>query len=37
MIEFDKVSKSFDGKQVLKNFSVTFKKGEFVCLLGASG
>lgn len=37
MIEFDKVSKSFDGKQVLKNFSVTFNKGEFTCLLGASG
>ncbi len=37
VIEFDRVSKSFDGKQVLKNFSVTFSKGEFVCLLGASG
>lgn len=37
MIEFDKVSKSFDGRQVLKNFNVTFGDGEFVCLLGASG
>ncbi len=37
MIEFVKVSKSFDGKYVLKDFSVTFSDGEFVCLLGASG
>ncbi|HOD02522.1 MAG: Bicarbonate transport ATP-binding protein CmpD [Firmicutes bacterium ADurb.Bin300] len=37
MISLDKVSVSFAGKQILKNFSITFNDGEFVCLLGASG
>ena len=31
------ISKSFEGKQVLTDFSHTFKKGERVCLMGESG
>lgn len=31
------VSKSFDGKCVLENVSITLRRGELVCLLGVSG
>ena len=31
------VSKSFDGKPVLEDISITLKEGELVCLLGVSG
>ncbi len=31
------ISKSFEGKQILSDFSYTFKKGERVCLMGESG
>jgi len=37
MIELKKICVSFDGKKVLENLSITFRDGEFVCLLGASG
>lgn len=36
-LEVKHVSKSFDGKVVLDDVSVTLKKGELVCLLGVSG
>lgn len=31
------LSKSFNGQQVLSNFSVTFKNGNITCIMGASG
>ncbi len=37
IIELKKVSKSYDGKPVVNNLSLTIKKGEFVTLLGPSG
>ncbi len=36
-LEVKNVSKSFDGKSVLKDVSLELKKGELVCLLGVSG
>ena len=37
IIELKNVCKSFDGKPVVKNLSITICKGEFVTLLGPSG
>ena len=36
-LEVKHVSKSFDGKSILKDISVELNRGELVCLLGASG
>ena len=36
-LEVRSVSKSFDGKPVLQDISITLKEGELVCLLGISG
>ena len=36
-LEVRGVSKSFDGKPVLDNISITLNEGELVCLLGISG
>lgn len=36
-LEVQHVSMSFDGKQVLKDVSLTLRKGELICLLGVSG
>ncbi|MBR6771866.1 MAG: ABC transporter ATP-binding protein [Clostridia bacterium] len=36
-LEVRNVSKSFDGKEILKNVSVELGSGELVCLLGVSG
>ncbi len=36
-LEIKNVSKSFDGKPVLKDISIELNKGELVCLLGVSG
>ncbi len=36
-LEVKNVSKSFDGKPVLKDVSLELNKGELVCLLGVSG
>lgn len=37
IINFEKVSKTFDGEEVLKDFSVKIKKGESFVILGRSG
>jgi len=37
IIELRNVTKSYDGKDVVKNASFTIKRGEFVTLLGPSG
>lgn len=37
MIKLENVYKSFGERQVLSNFSLHIKKGERVCLMGASG
>ena len=37
MILCENINKSFGDKQVLKDFSLSVKKGERVCLMGASG
>lgn len=37
MIEVKNLSKSFDGKQVLKNVSFNVKQGEIIALVGSSG
>ncbi|NCA67466.1 MAG: ABC transporter ATP-binding protein [Clostridia bacterium] len=37
IIELKKVSKYYDGKPVVKNLSLSIKKGEFVTFLGPSG
>ncbi len=37
MIELKNIYKSFDGKQVLKDFSLEVKKGEKICIMGKSG
>ena len=31
------VSKSFDGRTIIRNINVTLHEGELVCLLGVSG
>ena len=36
-LEVRSVSKSFDGKPVLEDITITLKEGELVCLLGVSG
>lgn len=36
-LEIKEISKSFDGKLIIENISVTLKKGEIVSLLGVSG
>lgn len=36
-LEVKNVSKSFDGKPVLRDVSITLNQGELVCLLGVSG
>lgn len=36
-LEVRNISKSFDGKPVLKDVSIELNKGELVCLLGVSG
>ena len=36
-LEVRGVSKSFDGKNVLEDITITLKEGELVCLLGVSG
>ena len=36
-LEIKNISKSFDGKQVLKDISIELNQGELVCLLGVSG
>ncbi len=36
-LEVKNISKSFDGKPVLKDVSIELNKGELVCLLGVSG
>ncbi|MCY9419428.1 ATP-binding cassette domain-containing protein, partial [Bacillus inaquosorum] len=37
MIEFKSISKSFDGKSVLSNFSIHIEENEFVSIVGKSG
>ncbi|KAA6446895.1 ATP-binding cassette domain-containing protein [Bacillus swezeyi] len=37
MIKLENVSKSFDGKPVLSNFSIQIKENEFVSIVGKSG
>jgi polar amino acid transport system ATP-binding protein len=37
MVDADRVSKSFGSNQVLKNITLTVKRGEVMCLLGPSG
>lgn len=37
MIEIKNISKSFDGRQVIKNFSFTFEKGKTNLIIGESG
>ena len=36
-LEIQGVSKAFDGREVLKDVSLTVRQGELVCLLGVSG
>ncbi len=36
-LEIKNISKSFEGRPVLKNISLELEKGELVCLLGVSG
>ncbi|MBR6682759.1 MAG: ATP-binding cassette domain-containing protein [Firmicutes bacterium] len=36
-LEVRGVSKSFDGKEVLQDISISLHEGELVCLLGISG
>ena len=36
-LEINALKKNFGGKQVLDNFSLTVKKGQFVVILGPSG
>ena len=36
-LEVKNISKSFDGKSVLKDISIELNRGELVCLLGVSG
>ena len=36
-LEVRGVSKSFDGKEVLQDISISLNEGELVCLLGISG
>ena len=36
-LEVKHVSKSFDGRPVLKDLSIELNRGELVCLLGVSG
>ena len=36
-LEVRGVCKSFDGKPVLQDVSITLRQGELVCLLGVSG
>lgn len=36
-IQLSKVSKSFEGKQVLHKLDITFQEGRINCLMGASG
>ena len=36
-LEVNHISKSFDGKPVLQDVSITLNRGELVCLLGVSG
>lgn len=37
MIEIKNISKSFDGKKIFDNFSLTINKGAFLIVTGASG
>ncbi|MCI9596116.1 MAG: ABC transporter ATP-binding protein [Firmicutes bacterium] len=37
MIRLDHVSKSFDGKKILGDFSISVNKGEFLTVIGRSG
>ncbi len=37
ILELDSVSKSFDGKKILNNFSLGINRNEFITLLGPSG
>lgn len=37
MIELKSISKSFDGKSVLSNFSIHIEENEFVSIVGKSG
>lgn len=37
MIELKSISKSFDGKSVLSNFSINIEENEFVSIVGKSG
>ncbi|KMY33430.1 ABC transporter ATP-binding protein [Lysinibacillus xylanilyticus] len=37
MIELKNISKSFSGKTILANFSLSINKGEFVSIIGESG
>jgi len=37
MIKLEGISKKFDGRPVLRDFSLTVKEGERVCLMGVSG
>ena len=36
-IELKNISKAFDGKQVLHDFSLTLQEGERTCIMGSSG
>lgn len=36
-IVLDKISKSFHGKEVLKNFSAVFPMGKTTCIMAPSG
>ena len=37
VLEIKNISKSFDGKKIFDNFSLTINKGEFLIVTGASG
>ena len=37
ILELDSISKSFDGKEVIKSLSLQIKRNEFITLLGPSG
>lgn len=36
-LRIENVAKSFGGKTIIKDISLTLKKGELVCILGVSG
>lgn len=37
MIEYKGIGKSYNGEWIVRNFNLSIKEGDFICIVGTSG